>query len=112
MKTTFACLSAINSLGDQFSRRSILSAINSLGDQFSRRSILIVSLLIFAYGVRSQTLETLHSFSGWLPQGKLLQTSDGNFYGTTDHGGADDAGTIFKITPSGSFTDRKSTRLN
>ena len=31
----------------------------------------------------------------------LVQGSDGNFYGTTEFGGANDRGTEFKITPEG-----------
>ena len=30
--------------------------------------------------------------------------SDGNFYGTTEFGGANDRGTVFKITPEGVLT--------
>ena len=34
-----------------------------------------------------------------------MQTSDGNFYGTTyEGGGATDYGTVFAITPSGTLT--------
>jgi uncharacterized repeat protein (TIGR03803 family) len=32
-----------------------------------------------------------------------VQASDGNFYGTTGSGGAYQAGTIFRMTPGGSF---------
>jgi uncharacterized repeat protein (TIGR03803 family) len=31
----------------------------------------------------------------------LIQGSDGNFYGTTSHGGTDGVGTVFKLTPEG-----------
>lgn len=34
----------------------------------------------------------------------LVEGSDGNFYGTTSYGGANGEGTVFKVTPSGSFT--------
>jgi uncharacterized repeat protein (TIGR03803 family) len=34
----------------------------------------------------------------------LVQTSDGNFYGTTYLGGANDQGTVFKLAPSGMLT--------
>ena len=48
----------------------------------------------------------LHVFSGsdgTSPSG-LVEGTDGNFYGTTSSGGANDAGTIFKITSTGKFT--------
>jgi len=48
---------------------------------------------------------------GSLPNSKLLQAADGNFYGTTSEGGVGNAscetfgcGTIFKLTPSGALT--------
>jgi len=41
---------------------------------------------------------------GQVPEAGLIQASDGNFYGTTDLGGAIGLGTVFKITPSGTFT--------
>lgn len=56
----------------------------------------------------AQTLTTLHNFSGtdgmnpyreWLVQGV-----DGNFYGTTDSGGTDNYGVVFKMTPDGTVT--------
>ncbi len=58
-------------------------------------------------------LTTLHSFSGSdgaLPFGKLVEGTDGNFYGTTLGGGSgcpqsETCGTVFKITPSGTFTN-------
>jgi uncharacterized repeat protein (TIGR03803 family) len=41
---------------------------------------------------------------GRSPQGKLLIGSDGNLYGMTYSGGSNNAGTIFKITPTGTYT--------
>jgi len=38
------------------------------------------------------------------PFGGLVQATDGNFYGTTVAGGANDLGTIFQITPKGKHT--------
>ena len=59
----------------------------------------------------SGTLTTLHIFGtgngeGFNPMGALVQATDGNFYGTTNTGGAfaNDQGTVFKITPSGALT--------
>lgn len=56
------------------------------------------------------TLTTLHSFVGATTEGSnpyagLLEAADGNFYGTTYYGGAHQAGTVFKITPDGTFTN-------
>ncbi len=70
----------------------------------------------------SGTLTTLYSFcsvadpinghctDGTGPNG-LIQSSDGNFYGTTEYGGANQSafggiggGTVFKLTPSGTLT--------
>jgi uncharacterized repeat protein (TIGR03803 family) len=34
-----------------------------------------------------------------------MQGSDGNFYGTTYSGGASNNGTVFRISPSGNFTN-------
>jgi len=54
------------------------------------------------------TLTTLHSFDwydGASPSAALVQGTDGNIYGTTYGGGANQYyGTVFKITPSGTFT--------
>ena len=54
-------------------------------------------------------LTTLHSFGGndgdgARPRGGVIEGADGNFYGTTETGGDDGEGTVFKITPTGTFT--------
>jgi uncharacterized repeat protein (TIGR03803 family) len=58
---------------------------------------------------RSGQFETLHVFSGNSgtgdganPVGGLIQASDGNFYGTTAHGGLSGSGSVFKMTLAGS----------
>jgi uncharacterized repeat protein (TIGR02543 family) len=62
----------------------------------------------FQFITSTLTLNTLHTFSG--PDGSnpyagLMQATDGNFYGTTKAGGnGNNAGTVFKITSTGSFT--------
>jgi uncharacterized repeat protein (TIGR03803 family) len=69
-------------------------------------------------------LTTVHSFTasdGAYP-GSLIQGADGNLYGTTQYGGAgncpqggtfpDGCGTIFRITPAGSFTELYSFNAN
>jgi uncharacterized repeat protein (TIGR01451 family) len=53
------------------------------------------------------TLTTLHSFTGpdgWSPRAGLIQATDGNFYGTTDSGGAGNRGTVFKMSAAGILT--------
>jgi len=50
---------------------------------------------------------TLHSFvetDGWEPIAGLIEATDGNFYGTTYLGGANDRGAVFKVTPEGDLT--------
>jgi uncharacterized repeat protein (TIGR03803 family) len=51
------------------------------------------------------TLTTLHSFSGGPdgshPYARLIEGTDGTFYGTTLDGGSKGYGTVFKITPGG-----------
>ena len=49
----------------------------------------------------------LHQFDGSqneLPAGGLLLASDGNLYGTTIRGGANNLGTLFRLTPEGVYT--------
>jgi uncharacterized repeat protein (TIGR03803 family) len=58
---------------------------------------------------QSGSLATLWSFDGGTdganPAAVLLQGSDGNFYGTTQSGGAKGQGTIFQIGPAISLTN-------
>jgi uncharacterized repeat protein (TIGR03803 family) len=44
------------------------------------------------------------TFDGQVPWAGLVLGSDGNFYGTTQFGGKNNGGTIFKITPAGNET--------
>jgi uncharacterized repeat protein (TIGR03803 family) len=57
------------------------------------------------------TLTTLYNFcsqtncaDGTYPQAALVQGSDGNFYGTTEGGGANGEGTLFSIAAGGKLT--------
>ncbi|MBS0394307.1 MAG: hypothetical protein JSR54_06735 [Proteobacteria bacterium] len=55
------------------------------------------------------TLTLLHAFAGAgssdgaYPRAGLMLASDGNLYGTTSGGGAHNAGTVFSVTPAGSY---------
>jgi len=50
------------------------------------------------------TTEVENGQAGSDPIGALVRGSDGNFYGTTNIGGANLMGTVFKITPQGTLT--------
>ena len=69
-----------------------------------------LALLSLAHATLSpaQTLTTLVNFDGTngdTPEySSLAKGSDGNFYGVTYQGGANNLGTIFKVTPGGALT--------
>jgi uncharacterized repeat protein (TIGR03803 family) len=57
----------------------------------------------------SGNLTTLHSFGGapsdgGFPYAGLIQSTDGNFYGTTTSGGSSNSGTVFKVDSTGFLT--------
>jgi uncharacterized repeat protein (TIGR03803 family) len=59
----------------------------------------------------SGTLTTLYNFcsqsgcaDGEEPMAGLVQATNGDFYGTTNYGGANGWGVVFRITPSGTLT--------
>ena len=59
----------------------------------------------------------IHSFQndgidGGRPNGGLIEDQAGNLYGTTQAGGFNDAGTVFKVTPQGDETILYSFRQN
>lgn len=58
------------------------------------------------FEISADTYSTVFSFDmsdGQWPNLPIL-AADGNFYGTTQSGGANDSGAIFKLTPTGEFT--------
>jgi len=70
--------------------------------------LLVVFCVSMAIGTTAQMLTTLVNFSdanGADSFAPLIQGTDGNFYGTTADGGANqDSGTVFKMTPGGALT--------
>jgi uncharacterized repeat protein (TIGR03803 family) len=59
----------------------------------------------------SGVLTTLYNFctqsncsDGYFPVAAMIEGADGNFYGTTEFGGTNDGGTVFKISPRGALT--------
>jgi uncharacterized repeat protein (TIGR03803 family) len=67
---------------------------------------------IFSFDTNGNALTLLYSFcpgapsctDGSNPLGGITWGSDGNLYGTTSGGGANNDGTVFEITPAGSLT--------
>ena len=70
-----------------------------------RTLTLVLVALLLPRPAGAQTYETLFADNTGRPRSvTLVQGSDGNFYGTSDSGGASDVGTVFKMTPAGALT--------
>ena len=76
-------------------------------------SLMLFGALVIAISVDMSAtsrfgVDVVHSFVGGAdgsqPAAGLIQATDGNFYGTTYLGGASNAGSVFKMTPSGAVT--------
>ena len=72
--------------------------------------VVLVVLAGRAFNANAQTETNLYSFGrsptdGELPKAGLVQGRDSNFYGTTGFGGTSGTGTVFRISPSGSYTN-------
>lgn len=58
--------------------------------------------VVFAVNIKKKTETVLYSFTlsnGYNPYVGLVQDNNGNLYGTTHFGGADEAGVVFKLVP-------------
>jgi uncharacterized repeat protein (TIGR03803 family) len=64
-----------------------------------------------AFGMEPQTLVNFQVSPGTVT-GNLVEGADGNFYGTTTHGGPLGSGSIFRVTPSGMLTNLISDQAN
>lgn len=78
-----------------------------------RPGIVWVVLVVLLFPVMTVVVSSAQSFTtlltfgqtnGQEPLAALIQGTDGNFYGTTGSGGANLAGTVFKVTPNGEIT--------
>ncbi len=94
-----------------FSTFSISSITKRLGAVLRGAVSMAWLVLSFCAGTApnsaAQTYTTLASFdstNGVNPTEALIQGVDGNFYGTTSTGGANNAGAMFKVTPAGALT--------
>src|ERR1043166_8432983 len=75
-----------------------------------RAALLAILLRSLPPVAEAQIVANLHLFSagatnGDRPNAGLIQGSDGNFYGTTQFGGSATVGTVFRISPSGEYTN-------
>lgn len=83
---------------------STISAVYS-GDANNQASN--ASILQTVGSTSPLVLTTLHSFAGSdgsNPSSRLVLGSGGNFFGTTQAGGANSLGTVFEVTPTGALT--------
>ncbi len=76
----------------------------------SAAALVLIGLSLLVGSAGAQTETNTYSFAGHSndganPYAGLVQGSDGNFFGTTDTGGTNRAGTVFRISPSGSYTN-------
>ena len=81
------------------------------------RRVLLLTAVLRACGCGStlgfepQTLLRFNVSPGMVT-GNLVEGPDGNFYGTTSHGGPLGNGTVFRVTPSGTLTTIVSDQAN
>ncbi len=69
------------------------------------RFLFALPALLLLSGPAALASTTLHSFrsqviNGYYPVGRMVQWSDGNLYGTTQYGGANNNGAIFQYNPA------------
>jgi uncharacterized repeat protein (TIGR03803 family) len=86
-------------------RNSLLSPSSNL--RFAASLIGVVFCLVWATVAAAQTYSTVASFdesNGKAPTTPLVQGIDGNFYGTTQLGGAHSFGVVFAASPTGTIT--------
>lgn len=80
------------------------------------RVVPVMALLLFGtagstFGLEPQTLVDFRVGPGTVTA-NLVEGADGNFYGTTTHGGPLGAGSVFRVTPSGILTTLISDQAN
>jgi uncharacterized repeat protein (TIGR03803 family) len=85
-----------------------LSILKTARNRLPRRSTCawLLAFVFAAVSMHAQTYQHLYDFdcpTGCIPwnYGRLTQGTDGNLYGTTEYGGPNDYGTIFRVSTSG-----------
>jgi uncharacterized repeat protein (TIGR03803 family) len=81
-----------------------LSAFNA--SESSSSSATASSVNFSTTGLPPYNFQLVHTFAAepGLLESRLIQGSDGNFYGTTASGGPNNVGTVFRMTPDGTVT--------
>ena len=86
--------------------KRILSALRGVNGRTLRQAVFVLYAGA-TISLPAQTFTTLFSFDGTNgvnPFAALVQGSDGSLYGTTDSGGANGGGVVFKMTMGGTLT--------
>lgn len=78
----------------------------SVGRTVTTLTIALTLLVTTAHLSQAQTYSVLYGFAGVpsegiTPSGTLIQDAAGNLYGTTQVGGKNSVGTVFRVTPTG-----------
>jgi uncharacterized repeat protein (TIGR03803 family) len=64
-----------------------------------------LSLAVYAQAQTVTNLANFNNTNGHDPLGTIVQATDGNFYGATFTGGANNSGSIFRMSPGGQLKD-------
>ena len=68
-------------------------------------AVVILLIIVSSHVLEAQTFTTLHGFSGMpdgsMPIGGLTMSASGDLYGTTEYGGAEGWGMVFKLVHTG-----------
>ncbi len=64
----------------------------------------VSSVVVSCVASSVNVLASLSPAFGTSPYSGLIQASDGNFYGFTNDGGANNGGTVFRVTPGGALS--------
>ncbi len=83
-------------------------ATNSFTASFTLMLAVLAAIALFSPRPAAAQFQSLYTFTGGAdganPRGSLIQDAQGNLYGTTNGGGSNDAGVVFKLDPSGHET--------
>jgi uncharacterized repeat protein (TIGR03803 family) len=91
------------------SAKRTLNGLKTNWNGSPRLALACALLAVFAAApLRAQSYQDLYDFgcaAGCTPYGKLTQGKNGNLYGTSSSGGANNLGTIFMVSLTGAYTD-------